>query len=174
MIMLLLSPSTASFPVPNLHHTDRGDQGLEKNTKKLRLRYNKKQFSTSGLSVRGKGSITNYDSIWRIGNPIKNLGGTVRTLDKIDGRTSLGPSLILHNGYGLIDDSKSILFTSEGWVSARKQQRTRLTSISSPMDILRCGDASILPTFPGINLYCLDGRSVISGVDSTCILIESI
>jgi alpha-glucosidase (family GH31 glycosyl hydrolase) len=63
-----------------------------------------------------------------------NLGGTARTLDEVDGRCDLGTGIISEvspiflyydtdhqNGVSIIDDSKSMLFTSDGFVAARTQ-----------------------------------------------------
>lgn len=75
-------------------------------------------------------------SEWRYGLPSRgNLGGTARTLDEVDGRCDLGTGILsevshlntlmkdtdIQNGVSVIDDSKSMLFTSDGFVAARKQ-----------------------------------------------------
>lgn len=77
-------------------------------------------------------------SEWRYGVPSRgNLGGTARTLDEVDGRCDLGTGVIsevnhlIHqpmvyqadnqNGVSIIDDSRSMLFTSDGFVTARTQ-----------------------------------------------------
>ena len=76
---------------------------------------------------------------WRYGVPSRgNLGGTARTLDEVDGRCDLGTGIIsevciifIHydtddqNGVSIIDDSKSMLFTSDGFVASRKQDVAR-------------------------------------------------
>jgi alpha-glucosidase (family GH31 glycosyl hydrolase) len=79
-------------------------------------------------------------SEWRYGQPTRgNLGGTARTLDEVDGRCDLGTGVISEvctpissyfvsrelrtdqSGVSVIDDSKSMLFTSDGFVAARTQ-----------------------------------------------------
>ena len=79
-------------------------------------------------------------SEWRFGVPSRgNLGGTARTLDEVDGRCDLGTGIlsevrldkfVCHDtnnqgGVSIIDDSKSMLFTSDGFVAARKQDAGR-------------------------------------------------
>ena len=107
------------FPTVEFQLTDCDDGKLEVTTKRLRLSYDKRQFSTSGLSVQVQGKMIDWVNMWRYGQPVKDLGGTVRTLDEVDGRTSLGPSVISRDGFGLIDDSRTMLFTEDGWVAPR-------------------------------------------------------
>ncbi|KAJ5318347.1 hypothetical protein N7476_004767 [Penicillium atrosanguineum] len=108
-----------NLPTPEFRVLDRGQDGLEILTSRFKLSYDKKSFSASGLTVQVLGSLTDYDSIWRYGSEVKDLGGTTRTLDEINGRINLGPAVISRRGFALIDDSKSMLFESDGWVTAR-------------------------------------------------------
>ena len=48
-----------------------------------------------------------------------NLKGTVRTLDEVNGATPLKPGLISRNGWAVVDDSQSLVFTDEGWLAPR-------------------------------------------------------
>ena len=50
----------------------------------------------------------------------QNLGGTERTLDGWDGGRQLSDGLLSRNGWYLLDDSKSVLFTSD-WVKSRPE-----------------------------------------------------
>ena len=43
---------------------NRTAQGIEINTKSLRIDYNEKDFSANGLCIKVKGGLTQYHSIW--------------------------------------------------------------------------------------------------------------
>ncbi|KAK9337494.1 hypothetical protein LIPSTDRAFT_73501 [Lipomyces starkeyi NRRL Y-11557] len=116
-----------NLPVPSFRVVDRED-GLEIITERFHLRYDKQPFSANGLRVQVKGDVTNYHSQWRYGEPSQlarwDLGGTARTLDGADGKIPLGPGVIARNGYMMLDDSQSMLFTDDGWVTGRHQSET--------------------------------------------------
>ena len=68
-------------------------------------------------------SITLKDTglAWHYGMENKsNLKGTVRTLDEVNGATELKPGLISRSGWALVDDSRSLVFTEEGWLAPRE------------------------------------------------------
>jgi hypothetical protein len=67
-----------------------------------------------------KGFYGCHASVWRYGEVCQNLGGTAGTLDEDDGRIPLEPGVISRNGYTTIDDSASILFGEDGFVSTRR------------------------------------------------------
>ncbi|MGB6031897.1 MAG: TIM-barrel domain-containing protein, partial [Bacteroidota bacterium] len=88
------------------------------------------EIRTSGLTVRyrmggGRFDDTNLEvhyqvggqsEIWRPGvEDTANLGGTVRTLDGIEGETTLPPGLLSRSGWTLIDDSERPLFDDGEW-----------------------------------------------------------
>ncbi|MBU1048034.1 MAG: DUF5110 domain-containing protein [Candidatus Omnitrophica bacterium] len=50
----------------------------------------------------------------------QNLGGTIRTLDGVRGPVDLGDGLLARDGWYLLDDSQSCLFTDD-WIEARPQ-----------------------------------------------------
>lgn len=112
------------LPVPVFKVIDLENR-LEIITERFHLYYDKKSFSSSGLRVQVRGNVTNYHSQWRFGGDARlarwDLGGTARTLDRIDGRIPLGPGVIAKNGYMALDDSHSMLFTEDGWVSGRRR-----------------------------------------------------
>ncbi|MDR2952000.1 MAG: glycoside hydrolase, partial [Treponema sp.] len=86
------------------------------------LRYDKKPFSKNGLSLRLRGSAGN--SLWRYGDKNGNLGGTVRTLDTIDGAVPLEPGILSKSGVTAIDDSQTLALDASGWVQARREGKT--------------------------------------------------
>ncbi len=87
------------------------------------------------MELMGEADI--YNKEWRYGVPARNnLGGTARTLDFTNGRTELQPGVLStvsrhvslastnladmrQRGFAVIDDSKSMMFTQDGWVGSR-------------------------------------------------------
>ncbi|KAL9050648.1 MAG: hypothetical protein Q9162_006507 [Coniocarpon cinnabarinum] len=110
-------------PVPEFRVIE-SEENLEIITKYYHLYYNKQEFSSRGLRVQVLGGATVSNSFWRYGFHHEaehyRLGGTTRTLDRIDGRMELGEGVINQNGYADIDDSDSMLFTDDGFVTARR------------------------------------------------------
>jgi alpha-glucosidase (family GH31 glycosyl hydrolase) len=102
--------------VPDFYVWDRG-HGIEIVTKRLHVVYDKKKFSADGLKITLKGAVT---GTWTWGQVPSNLGGTTRTLDRVDGRTNLDPGVLSREGMALLDDSKSMLFESDGWIAGRR------------------------------------------------------
>ena len=112
------------LPVPSFRVVDT-QHNLEIITDKFHLRYDKKPFSASGLSVQVKGNITDWKSLWRYGGGIfeerMQLGGTARTLDEANGRIPLERGVLATNGFGSVDDSSTMVFTDDGWIDGREK-----------------------------------------------------
>lgn len=95
-------------------------EAIEIETEHLHLTYQitPKGFAAATLSVEVKAT----GSVWRYGDSPKraqNLGGTVRTLDETAGRVRLEPGLIARAGWAVVDDSRSLVFTPDGWLEPR-------------------------------------------------------
>lgn len=86
---------------------------LEIVTSQVHIFYNKKSFSAQGLCMKVNGHQ------WRYGEPYWNLGGTARTLDGVDGACRIGDGVLGKNGFAVLDDSKSLLITENGWIAPR-------------------------------------------------------
>ncbi len=95
-------------------------QFLVVETKELLLRYNEKEFTTQGLSIELKNFGTTWHFIHEHGNTGENLKGTARTLDEVDGRTSLESGLFGRKGYAVIDDGKSPVLDGDRFVNRDK------------------------------------------------------
>ncbi|HEY0167290.1 MAG TPA: TIM-barrel domain-containing protein [Jatrophihabitans sp.] len=110
------------LPVPAFEVVET-DSHLEVLTERLQLVYDRGPFSTSGLSVQVRGGVSSWHSVWRYGDrPADgdgNLGGTARTLDMADGALPVEPGVLSRNGYAMIDDSRTPVLNSDGWVSPR-------------------------------------------------------
>jgi alpha-glucosidase (family GH31 glycosyl hydrolase) len=113
------------LPVPEFALVD-GETALEVVTDRFRLVYDRAPFSPAGLSIQARGNVSNYHSVWRYGEPLRNLGGTARTLDDVDGRIALEDGVLSRWGVALLDDSGSFLWEDDGWFSPREPGRTDL------------------------------------------------
>ena len=79
---------------------------LSVETKSLLLKYDKKAFSSIGLTI----TLKETGKTWNFGEAYddwSNLGGTARTLDNADGAVSLEKGIFGRNGYAVINDSKT-------------------------------------------------------------------
>lgn len=91
---------------------------IELFTDSLHLSYDEGPFSAHGLRISAVGGQGNR-LMWRFGMELHSIGGTARTLDGADGAIPLEPGLFSHEGYGVIDDSRSLALTEDGWVAPR-------------------------------------------------------
>ncbi|MEV6285933.1 TIM-barrel domain-containing protein [Kribbella sp. NPDC051770] len=102
---------------------ERDERGVVITTERARLRYDGQPFSTHGLLVECLGRDSGR---WRYGEPSRDLGGTTRTLDDVDGRAELGPGVVAPSGVAVLDDSESFLFEDDGWIGTRVDGRRDL------------------------------------------------
>ena len=109
------------FDTPEFQVTE-SEELLEIRTPSAHLSYDKKRFSTSGLKVSFTSKATKWGVDWRFGEEEteRNLGGTARTLDKVDGRCDMGLGVLSRNGFATLDDSDTMLFEEDGFVSPRR------------------------------------------------------
>jgi alpha-glucosidase (family GH31 glycosyl hydrolase) len=112
------------FPVPEYYVRDdtTGPDGkLEIVTPTFQVSYNKQRFSANGFSVSFNSKVTAWGADWLYGSgpSMHNLGGTARTLDKIDGRCDMGAGVLSKEGHAVVDDTGSMLFDGNGFVTPR-------------------------------------------------------
>ncbi|KQR12346.1 glycoside hydrolase family 31 protein [Cellulomonas sp. Leaf334] len=112
------------LPVPDFRVVET-DTHVEVRTARFHLVYDRRPFSTSGLSVSVLGGVSSYHSVWRFGEEPSDLGGTARTLDLADGAIPLEPGIVSRQGFAVLDDSRSMLL-DDGWVAPRDGSRTDL------------------------------------------------
>ncbi|PFH55151.1 hypothetical protein XA68_10586 [Ophiocordyceps unilateralis] len=105
----------ASRPVPQ-YETRESDDQLEIVTARFHLTYNKQEFTTYGLFAVIFGFT---GTTWRYGETHETLGGTVKTLDNINGRIALEPGVTSRLGFAPLRDD-SFLFTDDGFVASRR------------------------------------------------------
>lgn len=96
------------------------DNSIDIYTDSFHLSYNKKVFSSQGLTVTMKSNFSDYNNKWFYGEQISTLKGTTRTLDNIDGETVLDEGIISRNGYAVLDDSNSFIVSSEDEPKSRE------------------------------------------------------
>ena len=131
------------------------ENGIEIHTSRIQMIYNEKEFSSHGLSIQVKGNLSAYHSIWHYGEEIHDLGGTARTLDAADGAIPLEHGIISRVGYSVIDDSKSQILRSDGWIEPRKKNSKDLYFFGYGHDYKEalndfyylCGKTPMLPRF---------------------------
>lgn len=111
-----------SVPKYSVHEDE---SAVEIVTDRFHLTYDRRPFSASGLVVDVKGKVTLWGSQWRFGldeefEGMRNLGGTARTLDGVNGRCELEKGIMGRSGFAIIDDSESMLFDGNGRVASRR------------------------------------------------------
>ena len=96
------------------------ETGLVIETEKLTLNYKAvgESFNQNNLTIEVK----DLEETWHLGKENdRNLKGTIRTLDTIDGWTELNKGLISRDGWAVIDDTTSLVFNEEtAWLEKRK------------------------------------------------------
>ncbi len=110
------------LPVPEFS-TSRNNELLEIKTGCLHLCYEASEagFNSDSLSI----TLINTGHTWRYGDENPGLlPGTTRTLDEITGKTFLNSGLLSTDGWTVIDDSNSLVFSGEGWIQPRQQSRS--------------------------------------------------
>lgn len=82
----------------------------------LHLRYNGGPFSSGGLTVT-LAAAGGARPPWRWGMELHPIGGTARTLDGADGEILLQDSLFSWEGCAVLDDSRAMALTPDGWLA---------------------------------------------------------
>ena len=107
------------FPVP-VFKVSETEGELKIFTSALELTYNKQEFAPNGLFIKVTGGKSN-ETNWHYKDPVKDLGGTARTLDEADGAIPLESGVVSRNGFSIVDDSRSMAVTEDGWVDLRPE-----------------------------------------------------
>ncbi len=103
------------FLLPQFSVIDKENQ-VDITTKYLQISYDKREFSSNGLSIRLCRQTFSNKSIWRYRDSSDNLMCTARTLDEVDGAIELQEGILSRKGFALIDDSQSMTIGDDGWV----------------------------------------------------------
>lgn len=113
--------------------------GVEIETAHLRLHYraSARGFTPRSLTIHVKATNTT----WRYGQPPwrgENLWGTARTLDNAGGGVRLEPGLMGRAGWAVVDDSNSLVFNDECWLTPRSPRTLDLYFFGYGRDYRAC------------------------------------
>lgn len=105
------------LPVPAFQ-VKRSNGQVEIITEDLHLNYQiGTGFNSQTLSIK----LLKEGKTWFFGDDDKrNLKGTGRTLDEVNGSIPLEPGLMTRGSGKLVDDTKSLVFNSDGWLEPRQ------------------------------------------------------
>ncbi len=129
---------------------------LEIRTEYFQLNYDKKEFTSHGLSCYALGMPGGNRNAWRYGVKNENLKGTARTLDNVNGACELEDGILsLWSGCVALDDSRTLTLREDGWVELRKKGIQDLYLFAYGHRYLEalkdfyhlCGETPMLPRF---------------------------
>ncbi len=129
---------------------------LEIRTEYFQLNYDKKEFTSHGLSCYALGMPGGNRNVWRYGVKNENLKGTARTLDNVNGACELEDGILsLWCGCVALDDSRTLTLREDGWVEPRKKGIQDLYLFAYGHRYLEalkdfyhlCGETPMLPRF---------------------------
>ena len=109
-------------------------------------------FASDTLSLKLK---TEPASCWNYGETYEDLGGTVKTLDTVDGPIVLERGLCSRWGFAVMNDSDSLVLNDEGWVEVRSENTADVYFFGYGYDYRGCirdfyrltGAPSMLPDY---------------------------
>ena len=129
---------------------------LEIRTEYFQLNYDKKEFTSHGLSCYALGMPGGNRNAWRYGVKNENLKGTARTLDNVNGACELEDGILsLWSGCVALDDSRTLTLREDGWAEPRKKGIQDLYLFAYGHRYLEalkdfyhlCGETPMLPRF---------------------------
>ena len=127
-----------NFPLPEFR-VSRGEGRLVVNTEFLRLTYDEKPFSPTGLTIQVAGQNSCYSAVWHYGDRPDSLKGTARTLDMADGAIDLEDGVLSAGGWSLLSDKGSALVAEDGSLMPRPDREAEdLYFFGYGRDYLQC------------------------------------
>jgi len=129
-----------NFSVPSFQ-VQRSASGINLTTDYLQLTYDEQEFSKEGLSIEVKDGKSDHVGHWhygKSGEDGRNLRGTIRTLDDVEGSCKISDGLMSQEGWGVLDDSNSLTLTEDGWVAVRAHKETDLYFFGYGSDFIGC------------------------------------
>lgn len=108
---------------PEVEYTvKRTSEGILVRTSNIQMVYDENVFSGNGLSISLIGSKTAFHTTWHYGDEIRDLKGTARTLDGVNGaQVELGAGIVSREGFAVLDDSRGLAIGEHGWVVPREE-----------------------------------------------------
>lgn len=125
------------FPTPEFNKKET-DEYIEVITSHVHMIFHKETggFTKHNLQIEAIGNYSLYHSTWYFGDKPDTLKGTARTLDFTDGALELEEGLMSKNGFSVIDDSRSMRLTDDGWVEKRPNGITDIYFLGYGRDYL--------------------------------------
>lgn len=97
------------LPVPAFR-VERSGVNLRIITDRLSLHFREDGKAFHARNLRIDGGVADRPFSWSPGDePRGNLGGTIRTLDNVNGRCGVEPGIMSRDGWALVDDSRSLV-----------------------------------------------------------------
>mgnify|MGYP003370438709 CR=1 FL=1 len=164
------------FPVPEYKVLDEKEE-LSIFTEELEIHYDRGPFTASGLMIKVVGGGKGWGRLWHYGEELEDLGGTARTLDMTDGsdvitnayfagdnaptkekfagKVPIEHGLMSRKGFSVVDDSRSMTLTEDGWIAPRPEGCTDIYFFgygTRYLDCLKdfyylCGKTPLLPRY---------------------------
>jgi hypothetical protein len=101
---------------------ERAGGRLTIDTGRIRLTYEDDGEAPSPASLRAEIRGGSAPILWTPGaDDTGNLGGTLKALGGVRGPVDLGRGVLSRGGWSLVDDSRTPLFTADGWVEPRPE-----------------------------------------------------
>jgi len=112
-------------PLPD-YKVNQSEEKIEIDTGELRLVY---QITPAGFTRETlQIEVRSTNTTWSFGDlDWKNHKGTSRTLDAANGEIELEKGLLSRSGWAVVDDSSSLVFDSNGWLTVRSERRDNST-----------------------------------------------
>lgn len=124
-----------NFPQVDYSVREQGES-LILETDALILTYRKDApFSKDTLSVELKHSTRNT---WHYGDEYCGLGGTTRTLDRVDGPTRLEDGVLSRGGFTVLEDTSGAVLCEDGWFAVRRAEMLDLYFFGYGHDYRAC------------------------------------
>ena len=117
---------------------EKSEKGLSIRTNRLHLTYSGEEFTRDSLRIQVFAEGCTYGSVWRYSDPVKDLGGTARTLDEADGAVPLGHGVISREGFAILDDSRTLLLTEDGSIAPREGERKDIYFFGYGREYIAC------------------------------------
>ncbi|GAB2025149.1 glycoside hydrolase family 31 protein [Lactovum odontotermitis] len=104
----------------------RKENTIEILTSSVRLYYNGGTFTKSSLFADARYNASVYSNRWRFGEKIEgNLGGTTRTLDRVNGACPLDDGIMSKNGFAVLPDD-SLVLSAAGDIAGKSSDQIDL------------------------------------------------
>jgi len=109
------------FDVPEYRVIRRGET-IKIVTDSMELIYHGGKFTRNSLSAKFAGELRGVKYEWYYGDDVRNLKGTARTLDEVDGECEIENGIMGRDAMAVLDDSNTLILADDGWVDVRNSE----------------------------------------------------